>query len=754
LILRDRISAGLAGLAIAIAVLAVGGTPRWAQTVVALLVAGALLIQLRSRRALVRGAPLVLLLLAAAAWTAIQMLPLPSLLVSQLSPTLANLRADGIDVSQISAWSTLSMDRGATLRALTFLLTLSGLAVISLRLASLERGRYLIVAFVTCVIGAAAAIAGLHELIGATSLYGIYAPEQATPPIMGPLLNANHLGCLTATGTVLSVGLFLHPKQTTTRRMMWCVIGAGCLAVTLATLSRGAVLAMTAGLLMTVGATLAQRFQSTQKSRRKREHLLARTVPVGIIIVSCLLVAVYLSAGSVVHQLEATTLQEIHEPKSKFAAWRSSFTLVGEAPWTGVGRGAFESTFTRVHPASALVTFSHVENEALQAVVEWGIPACVVLGGLAAWLVLLALRRWRDGPLAAAALGAMMVIAIQSNFDFGMELLGLAAPLVAVIAVVTYVPLLEKGAGRPRLRPVVRILHVLAIVGGGLLLLRPSMRSIEEDHLVLRGEPTRDEIHASIGRHPLDYFGFAVLAEQMLRKNDAGGVRVLNHALRLHPHHAGLHRIAARLLVRTGRLSQAESEYAATIRGSADPRPVLVEIVSALPPERVANAIPLELNADIVVRTLLSVKRPDILILWLERLLEHRGDLHSTEVLYSVAMDANRLDAAERASRRRCVLMPSTQCRLGLARVLSRAGKPVDVIAELQDVATWRGHRDDQIEAWLLLCDAHIAAQAPGDARRCLRKLEGSALVPPGDSRIQTRLDGLPPVVPRIPGAP
>lgn len=753
MILRDRISVGMAGIAIAISVLAVGGTPRWAQAVVAVLVAGAMVLNLRSRRALVRAAPLVWLILTAALWTACQLIPLPSLLIHQLSPTLVALRDDGGAILHVGDPSSISMDVGATLRALTFLMTLSGLAVVCLRLASTERGRYLIVSFVTGLIGVAAAVAGVHELVGATNLYGVYEPAQATPPIMGPLLNANHLGCLTAIGAVLSVGLFVHPKQPTPLRMLWCVVGLGCVGVTLATLSRGAVLAMTAGTMMTIGVILAQRFQSTQKSKRKREHLLARTLPVGIIIASCMIVAVYISAGTVVHQLEATSLQEIHEPKSKFAAWRSSLTLIGDAPWTGVGRGAFETTFTRVHAASALVTFSHVENEALQAVIEWGIPVAAVLAVLAAWMVLLALRRWRDGPLAASALGAMMVVAVQSNFDFGMELLGLAAPVVAVIGVLTYVPLLEKSASPPRYRPFLRLAHVLGILGGALLLLHPALRSIEDDHRVLRGDPTREQIIDSIERHPLDYFGFAVLAEQMLQTNETGGVRILNHALRLHPHHAGLHRIAARLLVRSGRVAQAETEYAATIRGSADPRPAIIEVVSVLPKERAANAIPLTIDIDVVTRTLLGIKRPDVAILWLERLLRHRGDIHSIEVLYSVAMDSNRLDAAEHASRQRCKLMPSTQCRLGLARVLARAGKPASVVAELQDVATWRGHRDDQIEAWLLLCDAHSASKAHGDARQCLRRFEGSALVPPGDSRIQTRLEGLPPVEPRVPGA-
>jgi len=237
----------------------------------------------------------------------------------------------------------------------------------------------------------------------------------------------------------------------------------------------------------------------------------------------------------------------------------------------------------------------------------------------------------------------------------------------------------------------------------------------------------------------------------MLQANDSAGVRVLNHALRLHPTHAGLHRIVARMLVRTGRLSQAESEYAATIRGTADIAPVITEMIGAMPPDRVSRSIPLDLDIDRVVRILLAEKRTDIAILWLEQLVTLQSEIHPIEVLYSVAMDANRLDAAESASRKRCVIVPSTRCRLDLARVLARANKHDDVILQLQDVPIWRGHRDDQVEAFLLLCDAYAATNAPEKARQCLRRLEGSGVIQPGDSRIETRLVKLPPIAPTPP---
>ncbi|MBA3819274.1 MAG: O-antigen ligase family protein [Deltaproteobacteria bacterium] len=752
---RDRLSIASVALAVGASILLVGGATRWAQAIIAIVAAGSLLVSLGSRRGLEPRSPLLIMIGFAAAWTTVQLLPMPGMIVEALSPTLQGLRAEGTELAGVPARSTLSMDPAATLRALTFLLTLTGVAVVASRVAVSDRGRYYLIAAVAGFCGVAAVLVGLHELFGAERLYGLYELRQASPTVMGPLLNANHLGCLMALGSVLCAGLVFYTKQTTMARAIWVAVGAACLAVTFATLSRGAVLALIAGTFVVLGALVAQRIQAAQDTTRKRhEKLIGRTLPVGVVAVCGLVVAVYIGAGSVMQQLEDTSLQEIKEPRSKFAAWRSSARLIEESPWVGVGRGAFESAFTRVHPASAFVTFSHPENEPLQAIVEWGVPVALILGGLAAWLVLRSLRRWENGALAAGALGAVMVVAFQSNFDFGMELLGLAVPVTVVLATLSYVPLREFSPKRVRSVQALRIAHAAAILAGAVVLVLPITRSIDEDHRQLRSNPSATQIARSIEQHPLDYYGYAVLAERLLKQREPGAVRALNHALQLHPTHPGLHRIAARLLLRAKppRLDQAESEYHAAIQGTAQPRELIAEVVTMLPRDSAARAIPLEMSIDVAVRALRAEQRLDVAIAWLERRLARKPDLHTSEVLYELAMDAQLLPAAETAARRRCELAPSIQCRLSLARVLTKAAKPAEVIATLQNVAEWRGYRKDQLEAWLMLCDAHAARAANIEARQCLRSIEGSGLVRPGDSQITKRLEALPPPV-TVPGS-
>jgi len=741
---RDRLSLGLCAGALATAVLAIGSAPRWAQAIVAVLAAAALATLVSSRRGFDRRPPLVILFLAAAAWSLVQWLPLPGGLAGALSPMLDALRTDGAAIAGVDVASSLSMDRPGSLRGVTFFLTLSVVAVLGLRLSISERGRYALVAMVAGSAGLAALVCGLHELFGATRLFGLYAPRDARPVVLGPLLNTNHLGCLMAIGVAASVGLILYPKQRSNLRALWVVVALGCTVTALASLSRGAVISLAIGVAVVLLVLGMRRMHALGKrSRRPRARFLTTTVPVAVMVVCALTVAVYIGAGSVMTQLENTSLDEIEEPTSKFAAWRSSVHLIEEAPWVGVGRGAFEPSFTRVHPASALATFSNPENQAIQLLVEMGLPVALLLGGLVIWILSAAVSRWHDGPLAAGALGAVAAVGFQSNFDFGLELLGIAVPVTLLLATLTYVPLAERsGPPRARMRAT-RAVHAALVLGGAALLATSWTKGVDEDHVALASQPSRASISAAIERHPLDYLAYGVLAEQLVRDKNADAVRVLNHALRLHPTHAGLHRFAARLLLRAGRVDQARLEYAAALRWSMDPQALLVEVTAQLQPLDAALAIPVELDTQRVTQLLDAAERHEVSLLWLQRVVADRRSLRAAEALYARAMRVEDYRAAEVAVTRRCEMLPSPRCQLDLARVLSAAGKPQGVISTLEDVATWTGRTDDKLAAWLLLCDAHAAVGDREQALECLRRVDVSGLLPPDHPHVRQRRKAL-----------
>jgi O-antigen ligase len=730
---RDRISLVIGAAALVAAVLVIGGALRWTQAIVAGLVGLALIVQLGSRRRLDQASPLVVLLAIAIGLTAIQLIPLPDAVLSGLDYRGNELRNDGAALAGTAPWHSLSLDPAGTLRGLAFFVILLGTALLGLRIASFERGRYLVLAGVAITCGLAAFVTGLHTLFQADSLYGVYQPLHAAPPLLGPLLNPNHLGGLMAIGAVLAVGLAFYQRQAPQLRVLWVVISVGCSATAMASLSRGATLALGLGVATTIAILFARRLGTSSEDGSRPMRALVNDVPITIVIAFGLAVAVYTSAGKVADQLDNTSLTELGQPLSKYAAWRSSFQLVEEAPWVGIGRGALEPAFTRVHEPSAYITFSHLENEYVQAVVEWGIPGAILLGLALAWCLATAAKHWRDGPLAAGALGACAAILFQSSVDFGIELLGIAVPVVLIASTLLGTRLRETRSISIR---GTRALMVLALGGATAVLLLPMTRSLQEDHdqLTAADAATVDTAREVIERHPLDYLSYGEAAAAMLRTGDPEASKLLNHALRLHPTHPGLHRLAARLLLASGRRAQSAVEYAHAMRGTLLPRTLILEIVAMLPELDLASAaIPADSpNQRQIRRTLSELDREDITERWLQHLMDRpQHDLAAIDQLYQLAMARHDWPVAEQAARRRLAESNTTTSRILLERVLFRREQFDQVLKDLKDVASWKGRLDEQADAWLLVCDAHIEKHAWDPALQCLHKLDGTGILGP-----------------------
>lgn len=731
--LRDTLIASISATALVASVLLIGGAFRWTQGVVAGLVAIGVVLTLGSSRALTRTSPLMATLGTAIGVTALQLVPLPHSLLTALQPTGAALRDEGAAIAGVDPWPSLSLDSAGTLRGLCFFIILAGVAALSLRFTVTEKGRFRVLAAVAATCGIAATVTGVHVVFGASSLYGIYTPVDAKPSVLGPLLNENHLGGLMAIGSILAIGLTMYKRQPSWARAIWLVVAGACGAVAVASQSRGATLALMVGALISGAILVAQRLFGPETSRRRSvEQFMTTSLPIAIVAISAVVVVVYASAGAVSAQLSRTSLAELHQPKSKFAVWRTTITLAEESPWVGVGRGAFEPTFTRLHPAAAVASFSHVENEYLQAVVDWGIPGALLVGLGVLWILVTGVRRWRDGPLIAGALGAMAAIGLQSIVDFGVELLGLAIPVTAILATLTYVPL--KPVAPPILRRtrVFSGVLVIGLIGSMALLWSPKTRSIQEDHSILAdsGLPQLDDIKASLQRHPLDYYGYALAAEAQLRLGQPEAIASLNHALRLHPAHPGLHHLAARLLYQANHRDQAAIEYASAIRSSTQPRALIIEVVSQFNAKGAAAALPVDIaRPDDLLNTLLELKHGDVAIAWLRRVLELRpDDRHACEWLFSTAVHDQSVVEARLASAQ-CTPSTSNATQIGLASILLRNKLYDETRVTLGDVETWTGTRDERLTGWLISCDVHSALGHWDDAKRCLRKLDSSGLV-------------------------
>jgi O-antigen ligase len=719
-------------------VFAVGGGTRWAQALVALVVAGILAFVATSQRQLKRVSPLVALLAIAAALTVIQIIPLPSAVLELLNSTGSTLRDEGAALAGVSPHPAISMDAPGSLRAIAAFITMLGVAVLALRTAVSERKRFKLVAAVGAACGLAAIVSGLHVVVGATSLYGVIEVPHH-PHVLGPLLNLNHLGCLVAIGTVVSIGLAAYPHQPSWMRALWFANAAGCGVLAVYTVSRGATIALIAGALVTIAILVGQRFVSREQGPRR--GFATGSLPIAIVALCALVVVVYSSASTVEKKFEATSLQELHEPSSKFGAWRTSLHIIEESPWFGVGRGGFEPYFTRLHPTSGKLTYSHVENEYLQAVLDWGIVGGALLALAAVWFGVSAIRRWRDGPLAAAAIGGLSVLLVQSIVDFGAEIFGLAVPGILLASTLVYVPLREaSGREETRRALALRIAHVVGLLGGCVLLLTSVTTTVAEDHERLGAIESRDfaaveeAIADAIERHPLDYYGYAVAAELAFRRNDADGVRLLNHAMRLNPSHGGLHRIAARRLRRAGHLQQAALEYSVALRYSNSPTTMLEEIAKELPLSHAAAAIPVDLpKPEQVIAVLQAARRDDLANEWLARVARRRHDnTIACELLVRRARENGDGRAAAIVAGDCMRSLTDAGARMAVANVLVRDNRVDDALAVVKDVASATGSIEERHVAWQYLCEAHRRRRDFDAASTCLLELQASPELPEG----------------------
>jgi tetratricopeptide (TPR) repeat protein len=741
--LRDPLSRAAVLVTVLAAVFTVGGAARWALAIIAVPAVIGVLLQLSSRRGFERVPPLLAMLSLALALTAIQIIPWPRAVLSALNPTGAQLVDAGRDTLQqpALAWAPLSLDPAMTWRELFKLAIYVAVAWSTLRLVASSRGRFLAIAGVAAVAGLAALVGGVHEVLGLTSLYGLYLPHEATPTIMGPLLNPNTFASLLVVGSLLSAGLALHGPQPSWHRVAWAGNSAGTLAVALLTLSRGAAVAVVAGGLAMVFLLLRQ---GRERKPGAAGESLRVTVPAVVVMICAFTLVVTLSGTQVTEQLADTDAGEWSDPLSKYAAWSSATTLIEESPWIGTGRGAFEAPFTRVHPPSGLGTFSHLENEYLQAVVDWGIPGSIGLGLLLVWWAVRVLRHRHEGPLIAGAIGALVAVAVHSVVDFGLQMPGFAIPIIVVAAAVSYQPVQEQARSRRTLW--LRLSMMAAIVVSAVLVLPAWGQTLVEDRRQLRARATPSYPMAidAMRRHPLDYFAAGQAARALLRANDPRAATFLARAVSLHPTHGDLQRLLARELARSGDLDGAAQALTTALQWKRRPTQVVKDVTRYFSSEQaVAILATARHKHEFVVRELQLLGRPELALGVVHRLFQDApSDLHRAEWLERIALEQRRLDLAEVAARRRVELSPTLLSRYALAGVLRRQGRLVDAEIELEKIDFTIAPVRHVENAWLLRCDVRLEQGKWAAARTCLRDLlQSPALSKQHVPEVERRLD-------------
>jgi hypothetical protein len=433
-------------LAVAGPALALGGVWPWVIPAFASVIAALLLALHRRGQALRIPVGLGLGLLAAGA-TLAQLLPIPGLraaLAPELHAWVEHARV-GIDER---GWPGLSPTPVDTAFELVRLLALAGLVLVAAQLRWRTTARALVVA------GASVAAIGLVQHgLGVERIYGLYEARHLPDGrdgavLLATFINPNHQsGLLLVTGFA-TAGLLVAPSRgdrLEPRIVLGIALFVQGAALVLSSSRAASCSAVVAGLLgLVVVGWPARALGGLHRSGR---WIAALAVVVGIAVG----VASVVAWDELVVLLDAQALDP--STAARLRVTTSATALVGLAPVTGIGRGAFGDVFPAFDPEPSHVWFSHLECAPLAMIVEWG----PLVGGALAVLLpawwLHAMRhagRHDDARARRVALLGLFAIAVQGLADFSLDFLGVAAPACALAGALSAPRRATLGARRLR----------------------------------------------------------------------------------------------------------------------------------------------------------------------------------------------------------------------------------------------------------------------------------------------------------------
>lgn len=352
------------------------------------------------------SAPAVVLV-ALAAYSAFQAMPLPLSVMRVLDPASAGiwesaLRPFGDNVRAV----TLSLDPGASMVEALKWFSYAGVFVAAASVVRRRELRWMCgLVFASAVLAAVVTLG--HRLLGAEAFFGVYRPVYAAPKFAtAPLLNANNLAGYLNLGAFAGIGLMVSRRPILPIWLLGLAV-AVVVGVSAVSGSRAGLASLLLGFGVMLLALRVNRFGG-------------RTVPRLL----TLLVAGVLVSGLALFWLGANGdvySALFHEGSQKLALISWTKPLVAQHPWFGIGRGSFETAFPAYRADEGHHVYQFAENFVMQWCSEWGIP--VALGGMftLGWL----LRPGRLGlsrsPLALGMGIGVAVLLIQNLLDLALE---------------------------------------------------------------------------------------------------------------------------------------------------------------------------------------------------------------------------------------------------------------------------------------------------------------------------------------------
>lgn len=422
-------------------------------------------------------------LIGLAAWTALQIVPLPESFVGLISPTRLEWHRTlvPLELEQLSdeeprttrpTWLPLSVDPASTRHHLTEFL---GVAIIYLLVRNwiANTRAFVRLAWVLAAVGTALALMAIGQSLTSPSnrVYGI--PVGGT--VFGPFICKNHFPDFVVPCLGLSLGLLFrsggyHYERSTRGEglLAWLITptsllllsAIGLMMVSIAfSLSRGGLIAAASALLVSLPLL------GRQPTLRHRRSVLLGGVAIGILIASGL--GSWFGLRTVEQRVASIGTQEAVD--SRLPIWRDSVGLIPSLWSVGSGGGTYitvEPLVRTDRAATDVVDSAH--NEYLEAIIEGGIVRFALSLALPVTLLVAIARTAMKHPshsmqaLAGGAWLSLAAAAFHAIVDFGLHLPSVALVTVTVAGFATSrVP----GAHHQTPRFSVRLLAAVVLAG-------------------------------------------------------------------------------------------------------------------------------------------------------------------------------------------------------------------------------------------------------------------------------------------------
>lgn len=484
-----------------------------------------------------------IVLLAALGCTLLQCLPLPVALLRYTAPGAYAVLAPQLPAG---AWHMPGLDLPLLCHELLKLAAYVAAAWLGAHLfRDRYRGQQVLVAL--AMAGTAVVSVGLVQLLlDIHRPYNLYG--NAGPQFAASFINPNHLAgflgfcCLTA--------LAAMPAEVTFLRWVMLASSVLCGAGVFMSLSRAGILSLVAALLFVA---------ITQPLRRRGMPLRwVQAALCGVLLVSSLL-----AHTQIVHEMWTLSGREAF-PKTRL--WTVAPELLRAFP-LGMGRGTFSAVFPRYRPESfPNLTFTHLENEWLQTLVDFGplMAAALIAGmGMVFWRLL-----QRDAQRPGSVAGAFVFLLIDNLADFNLQISGVALPAVLVLASLASAERPDRAAPAPLWPSAAALAACMLIVGvAAPVALRHTLQrdtaalsaALHDDSAPLAQRLARAESFAAW--HPADSLLPLLVAQHLLEtEHDSPGTLAwVNRSLLRDPRNDGALYVAGHALLAQGRLEEGES---------------------------------------------------------------------------------------------------------------------------------------------------------------------------------------------------